>query len=46
MTKHWTIRLLIGLACGMSLALFTITVTQAKPQFKPMPQTVLPDDCG
>jgi predicted CXXCH cytochrome family protein len=46
MIKHWTSRLLIGLACGLSFALFTITVTHAKPQAKPMPQTALPDDCG
>jgi predicted CXXCH cytochrome family protein len=43
MIKHWTIRLLIGLACGLSLALFTIMVTQAQT----VDQVVdpLPDDC-
>lgn len=43
MIKHWTIRLLIGLACGLSLALFTIMVTQAQT----VEQVVdpLPDDC-
>ncbi|NHZ71600.1 MAG: hypothetical protein GWP17_00730 [Aquificales bacterium] len=42
MIKRWTIRLLVGLACGLSLALFTILVAQAKPAV----QIPLPDDCG
>jgi len=43
MIKHWTIRLLIGLTCGLSLALFTIMVTQAQT----VDQVVdpLPDEC-
>jgi predicted CXXCH cytochrome family protein len=41
MIKHWTIRLLIGLACGLTLALFTIMVTQAQTEVV----DPLPDDC-
>ncbi len=41
MIKHWTIRLLVGLACGLSLALFTIMVTQAQSDVV----DPLPDDC-
>lgn len=44
MLKHWTIRLLIGLTCGLSLALFTIMVTQAKSADQVA--SPLPDDCG
>ncbi len=44
MIKHWTIRLLIGLTCGLSLALFTIMVTQAKSADQVA--TPLSDDCG
>ena len=44
MIKHWTIRLLIGLTCGLSLALFTIMVTQA--QSTDQVASPLPDDCG
>jgi predicted CXXCH cytochrome family protein len=44
MIKHWTIRLLVGLTCGLSLALFTIMVTQA--QTTEQVADPLPDDCG
>ena len=44
MIKHWTIRLLVGLTCGLSLALFTIMVTQA--QSTEQVASPLPDDCG
>ncbi|MCZ7666220.1 MAG: multiheme c-type cytochrome [Chloroflexi bacterium] len=44
MIKHWSIRLLIGLTCGLSLALFTIMVTQAKSAEQVADP--LPDDCS
>jgi len=42
MLKRWTIRICIGIVFGLSLALFTYMVSEAKSQS----QTALPSDCN
>lgn len=42
MLKRWTIRIIFGLVCGLSLTLFTFMVSEAKPEA----QTALPSDCN
>ena len=47
MIKHWAIRLLTGLVCGLSLGVLTMLVTQFTPvvRAEPVTQSALPDDC-